>query len=68
MDLKTFICNHVPFAYGMWQMRRYGLVLPNPEIEKNAPKVFVGGLTGLYKQKIQQAINYANDRMNKESV
>ena len=68
MDLKTFICNHVPFAYGMWQMRRHGLVLPNPEIEKNAPKVVVGGLTGLYKQKIQQAINYANDRMNKESV
>lgn len=63
MDLKTFIYNHVPFAYGIWQMRRYGLILPNPEIEKNAPTVFVGGLTGLYKRVARPAFPNEHDEV-----
>ena len=68
MDLNTFIYNHVAFAYGMWQMRRFGLVLPNPEINKSAQRVFVGGLTGIYRRKIQRAITYAQQRMSAETA
>lgn len=68
MDLNTFIYHHVPFAYGMWQMRRFGLVFPNPEVKNRAPSVFVGGLTGLYRRKIQRAIKYAQQRISAETA
>jgi len=51
----------------MWQMRRYGLVLPNPEIKENMPPVFVGGLTAIYKEKIERAISDANHLLSIES-
>jgi hypothetical protein len=47
-------------------MRR-GLVLPNPEIEDNMPEVLVGGLTKIYKEKIEKQILYAKNLMEKEN-
>ena len=67
MTLENFLYHHVPFSYGMWQMRRYGLVLPNPEIKENMPPVFVGGLTAIYKEKIERAISDANHLLSIES-
>jgi hypothetical protein len=65
MKIESFLYGHVPFSYGIWQMRR-GLVLPNPEIKNNMPEVFVGGLTKIYKEKIEKAISYAKDLMERE--
>lgn len=49
MSLQTFIDGHVPWSHGLWQLRRFGLVLPNPEIkEKN--EILVGGFTYLYEE------------------
>src|SRR3972149_6599093 len=67
MTLENFLYHHVPFSYGMWQMRRYGLVLPNPEIKENMPPVFVGGLTAIYTEKIERAISDANHLLSIES-
>jgi hypothetical protein len=66
MTLESFLYGHIPFSYGLWQMRRYGLVLPNPEIRDNVPPVFVGGLTKIYKDKIETAISYGKKLMRKE--
>lgn len=67
MSLERFLYNHIPFSYGIWQIRRYGLVMPNPEIKKNMPPLFVAGLTKIYKAEIERSINYATDLMNRES-
>jgi hypothetical protein len=66
MKIKSFLYGHVSFSYGIWQMRR-GLVLPNPEIEDNMPEVLVGGLTKIYKEKIEKQILYAKNLMEKEN-
>ena len=60
MKLFDFIYHHIPWSYGLWQMRRFGLVYPNPEIIEQRFQVFVGGFTYLYKQKIREALDYAN--------
>lgn len=60
MTLKTFLYGHVPWSYGLWQMRHYGLVYPNPEIIKPVDNIFVGGFSKIYKDKIEQSIEYAN--------
>jgi uncharacterized protein DUF4365 len=65
MTLETFLYHHIPFSYGLWQMRRFGLVLPNPEIKENMPEIFVGGLTNIYKEKIKKSISYAISMMKK---
>lgn len=51
MSLQHFLYGHVPWTYGLWQMRRFGLVLPNPEIKKQKEEYGVGGFTYLYKKK-----------------
>ena len=68
MTIESFLYHHVPFSYGLWQMRRYGLVLPNPEIDQNLPEVLVGGLTKIYKEKIEKQILYAKRLMEKEKT
>ena len=68
MTIESFLYHHVPFSYGLWQMRRYGLVLPNPEIDQNLPDVLVGGLTKIYKEKIEKQILYAKRLMEKEKT
>ncbi len=65
MTLESFLYHHVPFSYGLWHMRRYGLVLPNPEI-RDVPPVLVGGLTGIYKEKIETSISFAKRQLRKE--
>jgi hypothetical protein len=67
MTLETFLYHHIPFSYGLWQMRRFGLVLPNPEIKENMPEIFVGGLTNIYKEKIEKSISYASSMMKNKS-
>ncbi|MHC4338344.1 MAG: DUF4365 domain-containing protein [Planctomycetota bacterium] len=60
MRLEDFIYHHVPWSYGLWQMRRFGLVYPNPEIIKQERlQFFIGGFTYLYEEKINEAVNYA---------
>ena len=68
MTIESFLYHHVPFSYGLWQMRRYGLVLPNPEIDQKLPEVLVGGLTKIYKEKIEKQILYAKRLMEKEKT
>ena len=48
MKLEDFIYHHIPWSYGLWHMRRYGLVYPNPEIIQKKYDVLVGGFTYLY--------------------
>ncbi len=48
-------------------MRRFGLVLPNPEIA-NQQKILVGGFSYLYRQKIQGAMKYADTLMTRENT
>lgn len=65
MKLIDFIYHHIPWSYGLWQMRRFGLVYPNPEIiEQKRLQFFVGGFTYLYEEKINQAINFAKQIMH----
>ncbi|MBV2138604.1 MAG: DUF4365 domain-containing protein [Candidatus Thiodiazotropha sp. (ex Ctena orbiculata)] len=59
MTLNHFIYHHIPFAYGMWYMRRHGLSLPNPKIAENEPDVFIAGLPSIYSNEIQDNISYA---------
>lgn len=66
MTLESFLYGHVPFSYGLWHMRRYGLVLPNPEIRDDVPPVLVGGLTKIYKEKIEKSISFAKGLLEKE--
>ena len=67
MTWADFIYHHIPWSYGLWHMRRLGLVLPNPEIEdQQTNKVLVGGFSYLYGDKIRKAIKYANWLMTQE--
>ena len=69
MDLKSFVCHHVPFAHGMWQIRRYGLVLPNPEINTRSPAVLVGGgMARVYRREIERTIGYGRRGLMLEGV
>jgi hypothetical protein len=67
MSLQTFIDGHVSFAYGLWQVRRFGLVLPNPEVnkEKKVP-VVPGGLSDLYGEKIAEVAEHAKLYLEKD--
>ena len=65
MSLGDFLYGHVSWAHGLWQMRRFGLVYPNPEIvEQTRLQYFVGGFTYLYEEKINDAIYYAKQIMH----
>lgn len=59
MSLKDFLYGHIPWSHGLWQMRRFGLVFPNPEIKETRFQFFVGGFSPIYKEKICKAINHA---------
>ena len=67
MTWDKFIENHIPWSYGLWHMRRFGLVLPNPD-RIGMPKISVGGFTYLYEQKICDAMKYAEILMEKEKA
>lgn len=67
MTLESFLYGHVSWSYGLWQMRRYGLVYPNPEVDGKDNKIFVGGFSKVYKQKIERTIDYAKMLLNKEA-
>ena len=55
MMWRDFIYHHVRWSYGLWQMRKFGLVLPNPEIGTNQPKqILVGGFSYVYEEKIRR--------------
>jgi hypothetical protein len=66
-SLQKFIDGHVSSAYGLWQVRRFGLVLPNPEVnkEKKVP-VVPGGLSDLYEEKIAEVAEYAKLYLEKD--
>lgn len=66
MTLESFLYGHVPFSYGLWHMRRHGLVLPNPEIRDDIPPVLAGGLTKIYKEKIETSMSLAKGQLKKE--
>lgn len=68
MTWRDFICHHIPWSYGLWQMRRFGLVFPNPEIEKQQNNILVGNFSYLYKNKIQEAMEYAVTLMKQENT
>ena len=60
MAWSDFIYRHIPWSYGLWHMRRFGLVLPNPEIENQENNILVGGFSYLYGKKIREAMKYAD--------
>lgn len=68
MTWSDFIYHHIPWSYGLWHMRRFGLVLPNPEIENQQNKILVGGFSYLYGQKIREAMKYAATLMARENT
>jgi len=59
MSLRDFLYGHVPWSHGLWQMRRFGLVFPNPEIKATSSRFFVGGFSSIYEGKIRETIEYA---------
>lgn len=59
MTLTDFLYHHVSWSYGLWQMRRLGLVLPNPEVVKQEARVLAGGFSYLYEKKIREAMWWA---------
>lgn len=70
MSLQSFLYSHVPWSHGLWQLRRFGLVLPNPDIKKRENEIFVGGFTYLYEDKIAKVTRYTefllkNDKYNR---
>jgi hypothetical protein len=67
MTWRDFVYHHVPWSYGLWYMRRFGLVLPNPEIVNRQQQVLVGGFSYLYREKIQKAMEYSNALMKREN-
>ena len=67
MTWTDFIYRHIPWSYGLWHLRRFGLVYPNPEIVHQQNRILVGGFSYLYKEKIRKAIEYANFLMSREN-
>ncbi|HWP56374.1 MAG TPA: DUF4365 domain-containing protein [Candidatus Acidoferrales bacterium] len=67
MKLGDFLNRHVPWSYGLWHMRRFGLVLPNPKVVETPAQVLVGGFSYIYQQKIRDAIQWANWLLENES-
>ena len=70
MTLQSFVYGHVPWSHGLWQLRRFGLVLPNPEVKDRENGIFVGGFTYLYEAKIENvgrctAFLLDNDKYNR---
>jgi hypothetical protein len=68
MTLHDFLYGHVPWSYGLWQLRRHGLVLPNPEVKSDRGKVLVGGFSYLYKDKIEKSMEYASLLLEREKL
>jgi hypothetical protein len=69
MTLHDFVYRHVPWSYGLWHMRRFGLVLPNPEIAADQTRaILVGGFSYIYEDKIQTAMGYASWLLQHEKV
>ena len=68
MKVDSFLYKHVPFSYGVWRLRRHGVVEPNSEVLTDQGPVFVGGLTNTYRVKIQQAMNYATELIRREDA
>lgn len=56
MTLECFINGHISWSHGLWQLRRFGLVLPNPEVKVQPHGVLVGGFSYLYRDKINNVI------------
>lgn len=67
MKLGDFLNHHVPWSYGLWHMRRFGLVLPNPEVVKTSKQVLVGGFSYLYAQRIRDASRCADWLLRNEN-
>jgi Domain of unknown function (DUF4365) len=53
MSLHDFIYRHIPWSYGLWQLRRFGLVLPNPDIKNKDNKYWRVDLRTFTKKKYQ---------------
>ena len=66
MSLQDFLYGHVPWSHGLWQLRRFGLVLPNPEIKEKKDEILVGGFTYLYEEKIVKVARYAKLLLEKD--
>jgi len=67
MTWTNFIYHHIPWSYGLWYMRRFGLVYPNPEIVNQQNQILVGGFSYLYKEKILKAREYSDFLMSREN-
>jgi hypothetical protein len=68
MTWSDFIYHHIPWSYGLWHMRRFGLILPNPAIENQQNNILVGGFSYLYKKKTREAMKYADMLMKWENT
>jgi hypothetical protein len=68
MSVHDFLYGHLPWSYGLWQLRKYGLVLPNPEIKSDREPILVGGFSYLYKNKVRKSIEFAESLLNRENT
>jgi hypothetical protein len=66
MTLHDFIYHHISWSYGLWHMRRFGLVLPNPEVVNQQRQILVGGFSYLYEKKIRDAMKFADFLLTQE--
>jgi len=68
MSWSNFIYHHIPWSYGLWHMRRFGLVFPNPEIVEQKHRLLVGGFSYLYEDRIGEALNFAEFLTTHEKI
>jgi hypothetical protein len=68
LTLYDFIYHHIPWSFGLWQLRRFGLVLPNPDIKNQEKKISAGGFTYLYEEKILESITYSKSLLQFEKT
>ncbi|MEW8687322.1 MAG: DUF4365 domain-containing protein [Candidatus Thiodiazotropha sp.] len=68
MSLDDFIHHHISWSYGLWYMRRFGLVLPNPEVLRQERKILVSGFSFQYESKIRNTIDLAKYLIDQEIV
>jgi len=57
MTVYDFIYHHLPSSYGTWNIRRYGVVLPNPEI-KSEEKYYTSGIARCYSGENKEICNF----------
>ena len=67
MTVYDFIYHHLPSSYGLWNMRRYGVAMINPEIKGDA-QFYTKGIAKLYLEEIKKTLSLTLSILKNEGV